>query len=273
MPVRFSMCNEFCQGWDFADACRLAADAGYAGIEIAPFTISDSVETVTASQRASLRAAALTAGLETVGLHWLLVKPTGLYINHPDAALRTRTADYLRAEIDFCADLGGNRMIVGSPKQRDVLPSDTYQATWDRTVAVFKQLAPYAASHGVCLCIEPLAPTETNFLNKAEDARRLVREVGHPAFQMMLDVKAMCGDVEPIPDIIRKSAPYLRHFHANDANRGGPGSGSTDYRPIAAALKEVGYDGWVSVEVFEFSPGPEKIARDSIRYLREVFSA
>lgn len=273
MDVRFSMCNEFCEGWDFARACRLAAEAGYEGIEIAPFTLSDSVKDITEPERAELRETAARFNLDVVGLHWLLVKPEGLYINHPDDEIRSRTADYLKAEIDFCGDLGGTVMIVGSPKQRNVLESETYEAMWERTLAVFKDLAPYADSRQVTLCIEPLAPSETNFIQTAEEARRLVEEVNHPAFQMMLDVKAMCGDVEPIPQIIHKSAPYLRHFHANDEGLGGPGSGDTDFRPLAAALGEVGYDGWVSVEVFDFSPGPEKIATESIAYLRDVFGS
>ena len=271
MAIKFSMCNEFCQGWDFAAACRLAADCGYDGIEVAPFTLSDSVLDVSPKERAKLRDEAHEAGLEVVGLHWLLVKPEGLYINHPDADMRKRTAAYLEAEIDFCADLEGTRMIVGSPKQRNVLEGDTYEAAWERTVEVFKQLAPHAHDRGVCLCIEALTTKETNFITTAEEARRLVQAVGHPAFQMMLDVKAMCGDKEPMPDIIRKSARHVKHVHANDANRNGPGFGDTDYRPIVAALKEIRYSGYVSVEVFEFAPGPEKIARESIRYLKEVF--
>ncbi len=269
--MRFAMCNEFCEGWDFADACRLAAEAGYQGIEIAPFTIGDSVEEVGRRRRAELREAARKHGLEVVGLHWLLVKPDGLYINHPDDEVRSRTASYLGAEIDFCADLGGTRMIVGSPRQRSVLESDTYEAAWQRTVETFRALAPHAESRGVCLCIEPLAPAETNFITTAREARRLVEAVDRPAFQMMLDVKAMCSEVEPIPEIIRHSAPCLRHFHANDGNLGGPGFGDTDYGPIVEALRQVGYDGFVSVEVFDFSPGPERIARESIRYLKEVF--
>ena len=271
MSVSFAMCNEFCEGWDFPSACRLAAENGYGGIEIAPFTLSESVLDLGADDRAKLRRAAREHGLEVVGLHWLLVKPEGLYINHPDGAVRERTAEYLRAQIGFCADLGGKVMVVGSPKQRSVLESETYEATWERTVNVFKALASHAAGRGVCLCIEALAPTETNFVNTAREARRLVEEVDHAAFQMMLDVKAMCADVEPIPDIIRDSAAYLRHFHANDAGLGGPGSGDTDFRPIAAALDEIGYDGFVSVEVFDFSPGPERIAQESLRYLKDVF--
>ena len=273
MDVKFSMCNEFCEGRSFEEVCRLAHKTGYEGIEIAPFTIEDSVEEIGSARREKLRDTAAEYELEVVGLHWLLTKPEGLYINHPDDEIRSRTCDYLSAEIDFCGDLGGGRMIVGSPQQRNVLPGDTYDATWERTVDVFKRLAPHAETRDVILCIEPLAPAETNFIKTAEEARRLVEAVDHPAFQMMLDVKAMCGDVEPIPSIIRRSAPYLRHFHANDESLRGPGSGQTDFGPIVQALEEIGYEGWVSVEVFDFSPGPEAIARDSLAYLEDVFSA
>jgi len=266
------MCNEFCEGWDFAAACRLAAEAGYDAIEIAPFTIRDSVEDVDAGERAQLAKTARDCGLAVVGLHWLLVKPEGLYINHPDASLRERTSRYLQAEIDFCADLSGTVMVVGSPKQRDVPEGETYEATRARTVKVFRSLAPYAASRGVCLCIEPLSQQETNFINTAEQGRRLVDAVDHPALQLMLDVKAMSAESEPIAQIIRDSAPCLRHFHANDANRLGPGFGDTDFHPIAEALREIGYEGFVSVEVFDFSAGPEKIATESLKYLQEVFS-
>jgi sugar phosphate isomerase/epimerase len=270
--MKFAMCNEFCEGRPFEDVCRLAADTGYDAVEIAPFTLADSVLDIPAERRAEIRAAAAGQGLEIAGLHWLLARPEGLHLNSPDADVRRRTVDYLHAEIDFCSDLGGANMIVGSPKQRNVLPGQDCEEVWDRAVGVFGALAIHAAERGVCLCIEPLAPAETNFLCTAAEARRLVDAVGHPHFRMMLDVKAMCGDEEPIPEIIRKSKGYFEHFHANDANLQGPGFGDTDFAPIVQALREVGYDGCVSVEVFDFSPGPETIARESLRYLKDVFA-
>lgn len=271
MSISFAMCNEFCEGLNFQETCQLASDAGYEGLEIAPFTIKESVRDVSSRERNELREIAERAGLEIVGLHWLLTKPEGLYINHPDDVIREKTTEYLAAQIDFCGDLGGTRMIVGSPQQRNVLEGETYEDTWERTVRVFKELAPHAASRGVILCIEPLAPAETNFIKTAEEARRLVEAVDHPNFRMMLDVKAMCGDVKPIPVIIRESAPYLEHFHANDASLRGPGSGDTDFEPIVEALEDADYSGWVSVEVFDFSPGSETIAFDSIDYLESMF--
>ena len=81
----------------------------------------------------------------------------------------------------------------------------------------------------------------------------------------------MCAEPKPIPQIIRDSWPHFAYFHANDKNLKGPGFGNVDFKPIAAALKEVGYDGCVSVEVFNFDEGPEVIATKSLEYLKRVF--
>ena len=73
----------------------------------------------------------------------------------------------------------------------------------------------------------------------------------------------------PIPGLIQRHAERLVHFHANDPNQQGPGFGQLDFVPIFAALREVDYRGWVSVEVFDYSPGAERLARESIRYMRD----
>jgi sugar phosphate isomerase/epimerase len=82
----------------------------------------------------------------------------------------------------------------------------------------------------------------------------------------------MCSEAKPIPQVIRETWPNFAHFHANDQNLKGPGFGEVDYKPIAAALKEVGYQGYVSVEVFSFDEGAEAIATRSLEYLKRVFS-
>ena len=73
----------------------------------------------------------------------------------------------------------------------------------------------------------------------------------------------------PIQDLIRRHAAHTGHFHASDPNRRGPGFGQTDFVPVFQALAETNYPGWISVEVFDYSPDPETIARESIRYMRE----
>jgi sugar phosphate isomerase/epimerase len=96
----------------------------------------------------------------------------------------------------------------------------------------------------------------------------LLDRLNHPNFVLHLDVKAMAADEAPAPELIRRHAARTGHFHANDSNRRGPGFGDTDFVPIFRALREVSYPGWVSVEVFDYSPNPETIARESLRYMR-----
>lgn len=213
---------------------------------------------------------AAVAGLPIVALHWLLASPKGLHVHTVDAAVRKRTTEYFHSLIDFAADLGAGIMIFGSPAQRR-LESDDSAGAWRRTAAVYRELLPHLEERSVTLCQESLPAPEADFIMTADEAAAMVREIDHPNFQLMLDVKSMCAESDPPERIIRRHAPMVRHFHANDANRRGPGFGETDFRPIAAALTEVGYDGSVSVEVFDYTPDPETIARESLRHLRQVF--
>jgi len=199
------------------------------------------------------------------------VKPEGLYLNHTDAGIRTRTAKYFVELVDCCADLGGTIMVVGSPKQRNVLEGVSYQQAWDWTAATFRDAVKRAEDRGVTICFEPLSPTETNFINTATEAIEFTKSLDSPAFKIILDVKAMSSEAKPIPQLIRESAAHFAHFHANDKNLKGPGFGEVDFKPIATALREVDYTGYVSVEVFKFEEGPEVIAGRSIEYLKQTF--
>jgi sugar phosphate isomerase/epimerase len=269
--VKFAICNEIFQSWKLKEVFAYAAKLGYDAIEIAPFTLANSVTDISVAERKRIREEAEQAGIAIAGIHWLLVKPEGLYLNHPDAAIRQKTADYFCQLVDFCGDVGGTRMIVGSPKQRNVLPSVSFQQAWDWSLETLGSTVDRAAGRGVTVCFEPLGPAETNFINTAAQAIEFVRQLSSPHFQILLDVKAMSSEAKPIPQIIRESWPYFAHFHANDPNLKGPGFGKTDFAPIAATLKELGYDGYVSVEVFNFDEGPETISSESLAYLKQMF--
>jgi sugar phosphate isomerase/epimerase len=269
--MQFGICNEIFQGWKLEDAMSFAARAGYHFIEIAPFTLAKCVTDIPSAERRRIRDAAARAGIGVSGLHWVLVQAEGMYLNHPDAAVRARTAQYFCDLVDCCADLGGRVIVVGSPKQRNVLEGVSQQQAWDWATATFERAVEHAAERAVTICLEPLAPSETNFINTAEEAVRFVRQFDSPAFKIILDVKAMSSESKPIPQITRESWPHFAYFHANDRNLKGPGFGDVDFKPIAAALRAVGYDGVVSVEVFKFEEGPEAIATRSIEYLRKVF--
>ena len=269
MEMRFAFCNEGFQDTPWPAVCTTLAEAGYDGVEIAPFTLADQVQDLSARARADIRAAAREAGLEIVGLHWLLVKPEGLHVSHPDAGVRGRTRDYLCHLVDFCADLGGKVMVFGSPAQRGPAEGAGEEDAWEWTLATFRGVLPVLSDREITLCLEPLGPQETGFVNTAAEGRRMVDAMAHPNFRLMLDVKAMSTEDQPIPDIIRGQAEVLAHVHANDANMQGPGFGDVDFRPILETLREIRYDGYLSVEPFEFVPDASTVARRSLSYLHE----
>ena len=270
--MKFSICNEMFENWNLEDVMESAKSIGYDGVEIAPFTICDNVKEVSAEGRKDIAEKAGSIGIDIVGLHWLLVKPEGLYINHPDESIRRETYQYLQELTRFCGDIGGKVMVIGSPKQRNVVEGITYERAWELAKDSFKRCLPTAEEKGVTLCIEALAPEETDFINTVDEALRMVDEIDHPRFKAILDVKAMSTEGKDIPEIIRRAEGRFGHVHANDANKLGPGFGDTDFRPIAKALRDTGYDGYVSVEVFDFSPGPVNIAKKSLKYLNQVFN-
>ncbi len=268
MDFRYAICNETFEGWDHVRVCRFVADLGYTGLEVAPFTLAPRITDVSPERRRVLRRRAEDCGLTILGLHWLLAKTEGLHLTSADEATRRRTADYLVELARCCRDLGGDLMVFGSPAQRRIPSGATREQAADWAADTFRRAAPGFADSGVRLCLEPLSPPEADFLNTAAEAVDLLDRIDHPNFALHLDVKAMATD-GPAPDLIRRYAARTGHFHANDPNRRGPGFGSTDFVPIFRALRGSNYGGWVSVEVFDYSPDPETIARESLRYMRE----
>jgi sugar phosphate isomerase/epimerase len=266
--MKFAICNELFEDWPFDRVCRFVKGVGYDALELAPFTLAGRITDVTPGRRAELRRQAADAGVEIIGLHWLLAKTEGLYLTSPDRAIREQTAEYLVALATACRDLGGSVLVFGSPKQRSLLPGVSQHQAFVWAADTFRRAMPRVAQVDVKVCLEPLAPSDTDFINTCGDAVKLIEEVGHPNFVLHLDVKAMCSESTPIPELIRRYAPLTAHFHANDANLRGPGFGEVDFVPIFQALRDAGYDRWVSVEVFDYKPDPETIARQSIEYMR-----
>ena len=266
--MKLAICNETFQDWPFDKAFAFARDCGYTGIEFAPFTIDANARNISAARRGEIRRQVESFGLQTIGLHWLLAFTEGYYLTSPDAEVRRRTSDYLGELARLCRDLGGHVLVLGSPKQRNLLPGVSHDQALKFAAEVLRAAMPTFAECGTTLAVEPLGPQEGDFLLTAAKGAELVEMVGSPNCRLHLDVKAMSSEETPIPEIIRAQAGHLEHFHANDANRRGPGMGEIDFVPILRALREVGYDGWVSVEVFDYTPGVESLARDSIQYLR-----
>lgn len=275
--MRFAICNETfaplgaASPWPWEKICRFLAETGYDGVELAPFTFADDIRNVNPVRRREIRAVASDNGLAIVGVHWLLVSPPGLHIHTVDPGRRRKTLDYLRALIEFAGDVGAPTLVLGSPKARSIEDGDRAGAR-ERTIETLMTLVPDLKAAGAVLCPEALPGPEADFLLTQSEAMEIVDAVGCPQIAGMLDVKSMCSEPEGPAALCRRWGGRVVHVHANDANRRGPGFGDTDFRAIADALRDSGYDGPVSVEVFDYSPDPQTIARESLRHLQECFA-
>jgi sugar phosphate isomerase/epimerase len=270
--MKFAICNETFQDWPFEKAFAFARDCGYTGIEIAPFTIHEDARQITSGRRAEVRRQAAAAGLETVGLHWLLAKTEGFYLTMPDDAVRKATGEYLSELAHLCRDLGGSVIVLGSPQQRNLLEGVTHEEGVRLAADTVQGALPALEQCNVTLAIEPLGPEEGDFLNLTTQAVELIEMIGSPHCRLHLDVKAMSSESTPVAQIIRDNGSLLKHFHANDPNRRGPGMGEVPFDPIFEALGEIDYRGWVSVEVFDYSPGIETLARESMQNMQDCLT-
>jgi sugar phosphate isomerase/epimerase len=270
--VKLAICNEMFEGWEIERVSEFVREIGYEGIELAPFSIHEDVRLMPPALRARVAGALRASGLECAGLHWLLTKPEGLHIGSPDSALRRETADYVVTLAELCAELGGRDMVFGSPKSRDVPEGADRNAYWARSVETIRGAAEHLPSLGVVIGMEPLARSISNFLNTAEEVRRFVAEVDHPNVQLTLDCYSMGDEEIPRSRIIRETGAGCAHVHANDTTKREPGTGDLNFDEVVLALKEIGYEGWVSLEVFVVEPNAETIARHGHEVMREALN-
>ena len=256
--------------------CEYIAALGYDGLEIAPFTLSASPESISTADAAKIRATVEASGLEVTGLHWLLVKPEGLSLTDPDAAVRARTLAMMTHLVGLCAELGGAVLVHGSPKQRQIAPGETHAIALDRLRDAMAQVALTAARVGVIYCIEPLSQRETALINTVAEAAELVRSIDHPNLRTMIDCSAAgLAETCSVPSLIDRWLPtgLIAHIQVNDPNRRGPGQGEMKFAPILAALKRHNYAGAIAVEPFDYSPDGVGVAAFSAGYLHGLREA
>lgn len=268
--MRLALCNEVVRERPFAAQCDLAAALGYDGLELAPFTLGDAPHLLPATARTALRRALADAGIGLSGLHWLLVAPAGLSIT--EAAAAPYTQDVIERLIDLCAELGGTRMVHGSPAQRRLPGGETSQAR--RTAeALLTAVAERAGRAGIVYCLEPLAPPDANWVNTLAEAAAVLRNIGHPALRTMLDTSAAGNaETETPAALVARWMPtgLLAHVHVNDPNRRGPGEGAMRFGPMLEALRAEAYDGWIGVEPFVYIPDGPTCAARAVGYLRAL---
>ena len=269
----YAMCNEAFEGWPFRDVCRTLARLGYQGIEIAPFTLAADPLDIPAAQRRDYRGQILDEGLAFAGLHWLLVTPKQIHVSTPDRVLREASWLYVRNLIDLCADLSGNGsengvMVFGSPKQRSATGGLSPAEATRNFIDGLAGIAPHAEARGVTILMEALPYSQSNVVHTLAEAVAVVKEINSPAVRTMFDSHNAEDETEPHGELIEKYFSLIRHVHVNEMDGGHPGTGDYDFVSIFRSLIRMKYDRWVSLESFDFAMGAEKIASETIEYLR-----
>ena len=265
---RHSICNEAFERWPFAAACRAIRKAGYTGIEIAPFTLAADPTRIPSAQRRECRDAMASAGLTFAGLHWLMVTPQGLHLTAPGSALRQRSWDHLRKLMDLCADLGPDGvMVLGSPAQRSTTGGLTRAEATRNLVEGLASIAPHAAARQVTVLLEALPASQCDVVRTLDEAAGIVREIGSPYLATLFDVHNAIDETEPHAALVERHLRHIRHVHVNELDGRHCGAGGYDYKPVLEALRRGNYAGWISLEAFDFTPGAERLAAESLRHL------
>ncbi len=270
---RLSICNEIYKDWGFADACKSLRRFGYEGVEIAPFTLSDNPATISAEQRRQYRSIMEGEGLHFVGLHWLMLAPKGLHVTTPDEKLRARSWEHVRHLIDLCGDLAGDRsdcgvLIFGSPQQRCTTGGLNRQKATQHFIDGLASVAAHAEQRRVTVLVEALPRAQCDVVLTLEEAVNIVKQIGSPAVATMFDVHNAIDEAETHATLVDRYFDYIRHVHINEYDGRHPGTGDYNFVPLLEVLARRGYPGWVSLEVFDFSPGAERIAEESMRHMR-----
>jgi D-psicose/D-tagatose/L-ribulose 3-epimerase len=276
--MRYAACNELVHDRPFAEACALIARHGYQGIELAPYSLADDPLRIPPAQTRELRRTIQDAGLDCVGLHWLLKAPPGLHITTPDNGVRRRSWDAVRSLVDFCREVGGGLMVLGSGKQRGT-QGISREAAATRLREELAGLAPYLEQAGVTMLLEPLQFKATDVLNTLEEARGIIRELNSSRIASMLDFHNSQDERQPWEDLIATHADLIRHVHLNEVDGHHPslverpGRARSAYAPAFWVLNEIGYGGWISLEIFHAADSPEIVLAETRAFLDGMTSA
>jgi D-psicose/D-tagatose/L-ribulose 3-epimerase len=223
--------------WGIVDQLKTA---GYDGIEIPIFTGE-------VSHYEEIGRRLKDRGLESTGIG---VIPKGSAIS-PDKAVRDEALDGLKWMIDCTVAIGATT--VAGPFHQPLGVFSGQGPTADEVkwcAEVHKQAAQYAAQGGVTLAVEPLNRFECYFLNSIEQAVALSEAVGEPNYGYLFDTFHTNIEENDVPALIRSSIAHIRHVHITENNRGVPGAGHIAFQPIFNALRQSGWDGWLTVEAF-----------------------
>ncbi|HKI38378.1 MAG TPA: sugar phosphate isomerase/epimerase family protein [Gemmataceae bacterium] len=265
--VTVSLCYEARGGpfvfWhDLPAACRAAKELGFDGIEVFPVTRDrEDAEFL----RCVLNDEGLALAAVGSGAGWVRRRLT---LCLPDAAARQEARAYIRSVIDFAGPFRAPA-IIGSMQGRHGDGVEAATALGYLAEAL-EDLGEHAKQYGVPLLFEPLNRYETNLVNTLDAGAALLRSLSTKNVRLLADLFHMNIEEADMAAAIRAGKDVIAHVHFVDSNRRPAGLGHIDYAPIVTALREIGYDRFVSAEALPY-PDPEAAARQTISAFRRHF--
>ena len=260
--------------WDASaddSVASLLAREGVTGIELAPTKWRADAFAAPARDIAALKKEWEDRGLPVVAMQSLLFGRPELQLltgEHERAAL----VDHLRRVADFAAGVGARCLVFGSPKNR-VRGDRPLEESMSIARDLFRALAAHARERGVTFCIEANPPEyDCDFITTTPDAVELCRRIDDPAVGVNIDLGGIITAGEDPADSIAQAAPFVRHVHASEPQLAALASTAVHER-AAAALRDMHYSGWISIEMRAAAPTDQLAALErAIRLVKGAYA-
>ena len=250
------------------EAARRIARAGYDGIEIGCAAPHAWPAYLSKTRRADIKKIINGEGLAVSSL---LPAPGGGPGNNPASILleeRAATIEHYKEVIDLAHDLGAERVLyIAGWRSYGVSTEEALGWTLNALI----QIATYAATKGVTICIEPTS-ADSNLIDTAGQALKLLEQTGQPNVKLMFDTYHALYRNEVSSDYVHEMAPHLAHVHFADIDRRPPGEGIVDWAGVMQALKDIDFNGYLTMEIGFAARRvePDRFARSAIEYLKGV---
>lgn len=201
-----------------------------------------------------------------------------------DAKMRKHTVEYIKKNVVFAAEIGAGVVIVSPTACMKTSAQAPLDQEWAWAVEGIREAAEFAKDYDVVLVIEAWNRYETYIVNRLEQSMRMVDDVGMENVGTMGDTFHMNIEEEDIAQAVRNAKGYLKHIHFADSTRAAPGHGHIDFTAVAAAIKDIGYKGYISMELLPAAADPfsvlaggesrefyDEYTQESIRYVKRLF--
>jgi sugar phosphate isomerase/epimerase len=286
--MKYALCNELFGNASLGETAAICKKAGYDGIEFAPFTVFGSFFPADVKMGlANIKIALAHNALDFAGFHWLLVdswrgfhtppsrggvvdSSRPMSLTSPDKAQRNAACERLKLLLEASAELGGGVLVLGSPRQRSTAPGQSKADALALFQECLSSLAHHAAECNSTILVEALDHSQCDVINTLAEAEKLISAIASPGVSGMFDFHNCADETAPWDTLIRKYSRVIKHIHINEWDGGPPGSGDSDYAPSFRAIREIGFDGWMSMEIFSQPDDAESLVRNALSFMKKI---